>query len=163
MLSAAADGVDYLRLQELENGVCAFCGGQEGVRLAARDDGALAIAICAACRAALSTDSESLDTLQEPSYSEAAKRVMEEAAAMTEESFGEKYLSDTVDRIIFEYVRGYGQTVLDGSAMGLISIMTEQGAEIVASHIEELVKKGLLYPVQGKPDWYGADYPFADD
>ena len=96
-------------------------------------------------------------------YSDATKRVMAEAAAMTEEAFEDKYLSDEVDRVIFEYVRGYGQTELLGGAMGLLSIMTEEGAEVVQEHIDGLADKGLIYPVAGKPGWYGADYPFADD
>jgi hypothetical protein len=96
-------------------------------------------------------------------YSEATKRIMSEAAGMTEESFEEKYLADMVDRVVFEYVRGYGQTELDGGAMGLLSIMTEKSADIISGHIEALSDKGLIYPVAGKPGWYGADYPFADD
>lgn len=96
-------------------------------------------------------------------YSEAAKHVISEAATMTEEAFEEKYLSDVIDRVIFEYVRGYGQTELDGSAMGLLSIMTEKNADVISEHIEALSEKGLIYPVVGKLGWYGADYPFEDD
>ena len=134
--------------------------------MVARDDGAASVAICAACREELAATwaagvLEPSETTQV--YSDATKRVMEEAAAMTEEAFEEKYLSDVVDRVIFEYVRGYGQTELDGGAMGLLSIMTEKGAEEVAKHIEGLADKGLIYPVAGKPGCFGADYPFADD
>ncbi len=82
---------------------------------------------------------------------------------MTEEDFEGKYLSDETDRVVFEYVRGYGQTELLGGAMGLLSIMTEKGAEEIRAHIDGLTEKGLIYPVAGKPGWYGADYPFADD
>ena len=82
---------------------------------------------------------------------------------MTEEQFEEKYLSDMIDRVIFEYVRGYEQTELDGGAMGLLSIMTEKSADVVREHIDGLVDKGLIYPVSGKFGWYGADYPFVDD
>ncbi|MBP5200447.1 MAG: hypothetical protein J6Z82_07340 [Schwartzia sp.] len=135
------------------------------MQVVAREDGAAAFAICAACRKELMAawSSGILPELLEQSYSEETKRVMAEAAAMTEEEFEEKYLSDTVDCVIFEYVRGYGQTELSGGSMGLLSIMTEKGAEVVQEHIDGLVGKGLIYPVAGKPGWYGADYPFADD
>ena len=59
-------------------------------------------------------------------------------------------------------MRGYGQTELSGGAMGLLSIMTEKGEEEVMKHIGGLAERGLIYPVAGKPGWYGADYPFAD-
>ena len=65
--------------------------------------------------------------------------------------------------MIFEYVRGDGQTELDGGAMGLLSIMTEKNADVISEHIKVLSDKGLIYSVAGKPGWYGADYPFADD
>ena len=79
------------------------------------------------------------------------------------EAFEEKYLTDMVDRVVYEYVRGYGQTELAGGAMGLLSIMTEKSADIILEHIDALSDKGLIYPVAGKTGWYGADYPFADD
>ena len=154
-----------MKFRETEGCACLFCGGKGGVQMVARDDGAAAFAVCAACRkeimAAWSADAAPLETAQ--TFSDATKRVMAEAAAMTEEMFEEKYLSDMVDRVIFEYVRGYGRTELGGGAMGLLSIMTEKNAEEIRDHIDGLAEKGLLYPVAGKPEWYGADYPFADD
>ena len=151
---------------EMKECACFFCGGHEGVQGIARDDGAASVAICAVCREELATAWASgvlAKSEEEQTYSNETKRVMIEAAAMTEETFEEKYLSDTIDRVVFEYVRGYGQTELDGNAMGLLSIMTEKVAEEVEKHIEGLVEKGLVYPVAGKPKCFGADYPFADD
>lgn len=157
-----------MKCRETKECACLFCGGSGQVQVIARDDGAAAFAICAACRKELMTawSSESFSEMAEQaqqSYGDETKRMMTEAAVMTEEQFEGKYLSDLVDRVIFEYVRGYGQTDLSGGAMGLLSIMTEQGAEVVAAHIEGLAEQGLIYPVAGKPGWYGADYPFADD
>lgn len=157
-----------MRFRETEGCACLFCGGNDRVQVVARDDGAAAFAVCAACRekiiAAWSSGVLPETTEQaEQSYGDETKRVMAEAAAMTEEAFEEKYLADMVDRVIFEYVRGYGQTDLSGGAMGLLSIMTEKGADVVAAHIDSLTQSGLIYPVSGKPGWYGADFPFADD
>lgn len=144
---------------------CLFCGSREDVQGIARDDGAALVAVCAGCRgqlaALLAEDVPEPPKAQE--YSEATKAVMEEAAAMTEEAFEEKYLADPVERIIFEYVRGYGTTELDGSAMGLLSIMAEESVDVVSARLAQAVSKGLIYPVTGKPGWYGAEYPFADD
>ena len=155
-----------MKLIDAKDCACLFCGGKEDVQMVVRDDGAASVAICTGCREELATAWAS-DVLaqseKEQTYSDETKRVIEEAAAMTEEAFEEKYLSDVVDRVIFEYVRGYGQTELDGGAMGFLSIMTEKGAEEVAKHIEGLAEKGLIYPVAGKPGCFGADYPFADD
>ena len=157
-----------MRCRETGESVCLFCGGDNRVQIVARDDGAAAFAICAARRKELMTAWSSGILLEpakqaEQSYGDETKRVMEEAAVMTEEQFEEKYLSDIVDRVIFEYVRGYGQTELLGGAMGLLSIMTEKSVEVIQKHIDGLIDKGLIYPVAGKPGWYGADYPFADD
>ena len=155
-----------MKLIDVKDCACLFCGGKENVQMVARDDGAASVAICADCRGELATAWASgvfAQPEEEQTYSDAAKRVMTEAAAMSEEAFEEKYLSDTIDRVVFEYVRGYGQTELDGGAMGLLSIMTEKEAEEVAKHIEGLVEKGLIYPVAGKPGCFGADYPFTDD
>ena len=154
-----------MRFRETEECACLFCGGRDGVQVVARDDGGAAFAICASCRKELMAawSSGVAEPKGEQSYSDAAKSIMAEAAAMTEEQFEEKYLSDMIDRVIFEYVRGYEQTELDGGAMGLLSIMTEKGADVVREHIDGLVDKGLIYPVFGKSGWYGADYPFNDD
>lgn len=155
-----------MKLIDAKDCACLFCGGKENVQMVARDDGSVSVAICEACREELATAWASgvvSQSEEEQTYSDETKRVMAEAAAMNEEDFEEKYLSDTIDRVIFEYVRGYGQTELDGGAMGLLAIMTEKGAEEVAKHIEGLVEKGLIYPVVGKPGCFGADYPFADD
>ena len=158
--------VNAMRFLDVKESACLFCGGRDSVQAVARDDGAASFSVCAACREKIITAWTS-GIVAKPegtqSYSEATKRVMAEAAAMTEEAFEDKYLTDDVDRVVFEYVRGYGQTALDGGAMGLLSIMTEKNAEEIQSHIDELIKNGLLYPVAGKPDWYGADYPFVDD
>ncbi len=160
-----------MRFRETEGCACLFCGGNDRVQVVARDDGAAAFAVCSACRekiiaawssGALPETAEQAEQAKQV-YGDGTKRVMAEAAAMTEEQFEEKYLSDMVDRVIFEYVRGYGQTDLSGGAMGLLSIMTEEGSEVVAAHIDGLAAKGLIYSVAGKPGWYGADYPFADD
>ncbi|MBR1884933.1 MAG: hypothetical protein IJ812_00855 [Schwartzia sp.] len=160
-----------MKFGEAKGCACLFCGGNDRVQIMARDDGAAAFAVCSLCRdkmiSAWSTgafvQASGDEARTEQTYSDNAKHVMAEAAGLTEEQFEENYLSDLVDRVIFEYVRGYGKTALDGSAMGLLSIMTEQGAEVVESHIAGLVAKGLIYPVAGKPDCYGADYPFAED
>lgn len=154
-----------MRFRDTESCACFFCGGNNRVQVVARDDGAATFAVCATCREKIMTAWSSDVTLTETAntYSEATKQVMSEAAAMTEEAFEEKYLSDVIDRVIFEYVRGYGQTELDGGAMGLLSVMTEKDADVISEHIEMLSDKGLIYSVTGKQGWYGADYPFAGD
>ena len=152
---------------EMKECACFFCGGRENVQGVARDDGAALIAVCGGCRkelAALLADDAAVEA--EPkvqTYSEAAQRIMKAAAEMTEEDFGEKYLSDPVERIIFEYVRGYGTTEIDGSAMGLLSIMSEESVDVISERLTKAVEDGLIYPVAGKPGWFGAEYPFADD
>ncbi len=155
-----------MRVRETSECACLFCGGRDGVQVVARDDGAAMVAVCAACRKEL-TEAWASDGAAQPetaqSYSDASQKIMAEAAAVTEEQFEEKYLSDEVERVVFEYVRGYGRTELTGGALGLLSIMTEKGAEEIRAHIDGLAEKGLIYPVAGKPGWYGADYPFADD
>ena len=154
-----------MRFRDTESCACLFCGRNDRVQVVARDDGAVTFALCATCRkiimTAWSADVSTTETTH--IYSEATKQVMSEAAAMTEEAFEEKYLADLVDRVIFEYVRGYGQTELNGGAMGLLSIMTEKSAEVISEHIKALSDKGLIYPVTGKTGWYGADYSFRDD
>lgn len=154
-----------MKIRATEECACIFCGGRDSVELIAREDGAAMFAVCASCRKELITAWSTGDLPEEAAqtYREETKRVMAEAAAMTEEAFEEKYLADEVDRVVFEYVRGYGQTELSGGAMGLLSIMTEKNAEDIQGHIDGLTEKGLIYLVAGKPGWYGADYPFADD
>ena len=155
-----------MRFRETEGCACLFCGGTDQVQVIARDDGAAAFAVCAACREKIMeawSSSAVVPVEKTQTYNEATKRIMSEAAGMTEEAFEEKYLTDMVDRVVYEYVRGYGQTELAGGAMGLLSIMTEKSADIILEHIDALSDKGLIYPVAGKTGWYGADYPFADD
>ena len=119
-----------MRFRETEGCACLFCGGNDRVQVVARDDGAAAFAVCSACRekiiaawssGALPETAEQAEQAKQV-YGDGTKRVMAEAAAMTEE-----------------------------------------GSEVVAAHIDGLAAKGLIYPVAGKPGWYGADYPFADD
>jgi hypothetical protein len=158
--------VNIMQFLDVKESACLFCGGNSSVMAVARDDGAALFAVCATCRekiVAAWTSSVTIQTERAQSYSDETKRVIAEALTMTEEAFEEKYLTDEVDRVVFEYVRGYGQTALDGGAMGLLSIMTEKNVEEIQIHIDGLIKNGLLYPVVGKLDWYGADYPFADD
>ena len=150
-----------MRFRDTESCVCLFCGGNDRVQVVARDDVAATFAVCATCREKIMSAWSSDVTLH--TYNEAAKHIISEAATMTEEAFEEKYLSDVIDRVIFKYVRGYGQTELDGGAMGLLAIMTEKNADVISEHIEALSEKGLIYPVVGKSGWYGADYPFEDD
>lgn len=155
-----------MKLIAMKECACFFCGGREDVQGIARDDGAALIAVCGGCRrglAALLADDAAEAEPKAQTYSEAAQRVMKAAAGMTEEAFGEAYLSDPVERIIFEYVRGYGTTELDGSAMGLLSIMAEESVDVVSERLTKAVEDGLIYPVTGKPGWFGAEYPFADD
>ena len=155
-----------MKLKETKECACLFCGGHDHVQTVSREDGGITLALCAVCRAELMdawASGSMVKQEERQSYNDETRRVMAEAAAMTEEAFEEKYLADEVDRVVFEYVRGYGQTALDGGAMGLLSIMTERNAEEIQSHIDGLIKNGLLYPVVGKTDWYGADYPFIDD
>ena len=144
---------------------CFFCGDREDVQGIARDDGAALIAICAGCRRRLAVllTEEATPEPKEQEYSEAARRVMAAAAGMTEEAFGEKYLKDPVERIIFEYVRGYGTTELGGEALGLLSIMAEESVDVVSERLTKTIEDGLIYPVTGRPGWFGAEYPFADD
>ena len=51
-----------------------------------------------------------------------------------EEQFEEKYLSDMIDRVIFEYVRGYEQTELDGGALDTGGRWSRIRTEYVAPH-----------------------------
>ncbi len=155
-----------MKVISLKTGQCIFCGRNDGLKAVANDDESLRLPVCAACQKELITmlsenTAESRDEQQV--YSDKAQLIMKEAASMTEEKFEEKYLTDVVDRVIFEYIRGYGKTELDGSAMGLLSIMTEQGADVVSEHLQKLIEGGFVYPVSGQPDCFGADYPFTDD
>ncbi len=155
-----------LKIISLKTGQCIFCGGNKELKAVANDDDSLRFPVCAECQKELITvlsanTAEPQDEKQV--YSDKAQLIMKEAASMSEDKFEEKYLTDVVDRVVFEYIRGYGKTELDGSAMGLLSIMTEQSADVISVHLQKLVEEGLVYPVSGQPDWFGADYPFADD
>ena len=152
-----------MRIVDNNDAACLFCGGRKGVKTCARDDGAAAVAICASCLEDISRKIPSPPTESEPIYSDAAKAMMAKASAMTEEAFEDTYLSDLVDRVIFEYVRGYGRTTLDGNALGLLTVMTEKSADVLVAHILKMEEAGLIYPIAGSPGEYGADYAFADD
>ena len=99
----------------------------------------------------------------EDGYPPLTAAIAAEAAGMTEEEFDEKYLTDTIDRVVFEFVRGYGRLELDGQAMTMMVLMLENvSEEEISKHLSSLVERGIIYKIQGKKDWYGADYPFSD-
>lgn len=152
-----------MRVSIGENDSCAVCERFGRVyRIEwGRDD---ILSLCDTCRKELIEKLKAPEDTGDGSaiINEAGWAVMMEAMRITEEEFDEKYLSDPVDMVIFEYVRGYGRTMIDDSAIGALAFMTETGAATVMSHINSLVERGILYTVAEKSGWYGADYPFSD-
>ena len=96
---------------------------------------------------------------------EITKKLMREAKKMDEIAFEKKYLSDSIDLLIFEYIRGYGEADMDSEGTAIVTLMTDGMASEteVEKHVKSLCECGIIYPVEGKNGWYGAKYQFADE
>lgn len=158
-----------MKIEYVDKGSCSLCGG--GTELVEIEWGKPDIEpmlMCAACRDELMKQMQAVEKeapqCSEDGYPSLTAAIAAEAAGMTEEEFDEKYLTDTIDRVVFEFVRGYGRLELDGQAMTMMVLMLENvSEEEISKHMSSLVERGIIYKVQGKKDWYGADYPFSDD
>lgn len=165
-----------MRIVKREGADCQLCGAAHEVRRIDWENKAMAaVVLCASCRAQLlaalavaaaeeSRRSEGAQG-QAQTFSEAALAIQAEAAKMTEEAFAEQYLDDTIDGIIFEYIRGYGKADMEGEGCAMVLLMMDGTVsdQMVAEHLAALEARGIIYSVAGKAGWYGADYPFLDD
>ncbi len=165
-----------MRLMDSRRGVCSLCGGDQAVRVIDWEkEGIANLPVCFRCRAgllakladAVAEEAGNPETLpvSPPILSEAAERIAAEAATMTEEAFETKYLQDTLDRIIFEYIHGYGETNMDGEGCAMVVLMMDGTAseQDVQEHLLSLTERGIIYPVTGKSGWFGAEFSFKDD
>ncbi len=165
-----------MKISERKELPCQLCGGTEAVRqIDWETDGLLALPLCGLCRAqllaALATDAVTERGRARPKVSAAVKlspaaeAVRREAASMTEAAFEEKYLPHAIDRVLFEYIRGYGQADMDGEGNGMVVLIMDGTAseQEVVDHLAALVTCGVVYPVPGKAGWYGVDAVFRED
>ncbi len=165
-----------MRLLEGRAVFCALCGEENGVRVIDWEKGKLpALPLCTRCRARLlaalaATAAEEAETLESASVAttvrtEASEKIAAEARTMTEEAFEAKYLGDTLDRVIFEYIHGYGETDMSGEGSAMVVLMMDgtSSEQEVSDRLLSLVERGLIYPIAGKAGWYGAELAFADD
>lgn len=165
-----------MKISERKELPCQLCGGTEAVRqIDWETDGLLALPLCGLCRAqllaALATDAAKERGLARPKVSAAVKlspaaeAVRREAASMTEAAFEEKYLPHPIDRVLFAYIRGYGQADMDGEGNGMVVLIMDGTAseQEVVDHLAALVTCGVVYPVPGKAGWYGVDAVFRED
>ena len=165
-----------MKISERKEMPCQLCGGTEAVRqIDWETDGLLALPLCSLCRAqllaALATDAVKERGLARPKVSAAVKlspaaaAVRREAVSMTEAAFEEKYLPHAIDRVLFEYIRGYGQADMDGEGNGMVVLIMDGTAseQEVVDHLAALVTCGVVYPVPGKAGWYGVDAVFRED
>ena len=165
-----------MKISERKELPCQLCGGTEAVRqIDWETDGLLALPLCGLCRAqllaALATDAAEERGRARPKVSAAVKlspaaeAVRREAASMTEAAFEEKYLPHPIDRVLFAYIRGYGQVDMDGEGNGMVVLIMDGTAseQEVVDHLAALADRGVVYPVPGKAGWYGVDYVFRDD
>lgn len=155
---------------------CQLCGASEAVRqIDWQVRGLSPLALCGFCRsqllAALAMDAAKEREMArskasvEGKLSPAAEAIRQEAASLTEAAFEEKYLPHPIDRVLFEYIRGYGQADMDGEGCGMVVLIMDGTAseQEVVDHLSALSARGVIYPVPRKAGWYGADYPFCDD
>ena len=158
-----------MKIERVENGVCSLCGGTEDILAIDWGETELSsVLLCAGCRDELK---ENIRDAEKRTEEEAesklpalTEKIAAEAAQMTEEAFDEKYLQDTIDRVVFEFIRGYGRMEVDGPSMSMMVLMLEDvSEEEIMEHLQSLAERGIIYPVAGKKGWYGADYPFLDD
>ena len=155
---------------------CQLCGTADAVRqIDWEKDGAAPIALCSTCRACLlaalaNAAAEECGAARQvapvmEALSPAAEAIRAEAATLSEAAFEEKYLPDAIDRVIFEYIHGYGEADMDGEGSGMVVLMMDGTAseQEVVDHLARLAARGVIYPIPGKAGWYGADYTFGDD
>lgn len=165
-----------MRIRERKEVTCQLCGASEAVRQIDWETGGLSpLLLCGLCRAqllaALATDAAEERGMACPKVSAAVKispaaeAVRREAASMTEAAFEEKYLPHPIDRVLFEYIQGYGQADMDGEGSGMVVLIMDGTAseQDVVDHLAALADRGVVYPVPGKVGWYGVDYVFRDD
>ena len=158
-----------MKIERVEKGVCSLCGGADDVLCIDWGEAELpSVLLCAGCRDELKENIRDAEKCAEDASASKlpplTEKIAAEAAQMTEEDFDEKYLQDTVDRVVFEFIRGYGRMEVDGPSMSMMVLMLENvSEEEILEHIQSLAERGILYPVAGKKGWYGADYPFLDD
>lgn len=165
-----------MQIRERKELTCQLCGASEAVRQIDWERGDLSpLALCSLCRAqllaVLATEAAAEQGAARPKaaaavkLSPAAEAVRQEAASLTEAAFEEKYLPHPVDRVLFEYIRGYGQADMDGEGNGMVVLIMDGTAseQEVVDHLAVLADRGIVYSVPGKAGWYGADYAFRDD
>lgn len=160
-----------MKISVVNNEKCMLCGSEDNVlRIDWEKDGLQPLALCSSCRSELKEkfevpeQAEPEKKTKENGLPAMTQKIADEAATLTEDAFGEKYLQDAVDRVVFEYIHGYGQMELDGAALSMMVLMLENVPEqVVIEHLHGLLEKGLVYQVPGRHGWYGADYLFADD
>ncbi len=165
-----------MRLMEGQTAVCALCGAGSSVRVIDWEKGTLSeLPLCARCRAkllaALANAAAEEVGIPEAAQvavavrTEAAEKIAVEARTMTEDAFEAKYLGDTLDRIIFEYIHGYGETDMSGEGNAMVVLMMDGASseQEVSERLQSMVERGLIYPIAGKPGWYGAELEFSDD
>lgn len=165
-----------MQIKEQKHLDCQLCGGKEAVRQIDWEAGALSpVALCDVCRsellaalaveAAKARGASRLQVSPTAALSPAAEAVQREASTLTEAAFEEKYLTHPIDRVLFEYIRGYGQADMDGEGSGMVVLIMDGTAsmEEVTAHLSALSARGIVYPVPGRVGWYGADYAFCDD
>lgn len=165
-----------MQIREKKNLACQLCGGAEAVRQIDWEAGDLSpLALCDPCRAELlatlaveaakARGAARQKAAAAAALSPAAEAVRREAATLTEAAFAEKYLTHPIDRVLFEYIRGYGQTDMDDEGSGMVVLIMDgtASAQEVTAHLAALSARGVVYPVPGRSGWYGADYTFCDD
>ncbi len=165
-----------MRLLEIRRASCALCGAENGVRVIDWEKETLtALPLCGRCRARLlavlaEVAAEEVGAFEvAPTAVEvrtaAAEKIAAEAKTMTEDAFEAKYLGDTLDRVIFEYIHGYGETDMSGEGCAMVVLMMDgtSSEQEVSERLLSLAERGLIYPIVGKPGWYGAELTFADD
>lgn len=164
-----------MKIRAREEASCQLCGMSEAVRQIDWEAPDLSpLTLCDFCRAqllaALAMDAAAREAVKPKALaavklSPAAEAVRQEAASLTEAAFGEKYLSNPIDRVLFEYIRGYGQADMDGEGCGMVVLIMDGTAseEVVVERLAALSDRGVIYPVPRKAGWYGADYVFCDD
>lgn len=165
-----------MKIREREDVSCQLCGVSGAVRQIDWEVSDLSpLALCDFCRAqllaALAMDAAAEREAARPKISAevklspAAEAVRQEAASLTEAAFAEKYLSHPIDRVLFEYIRGYGQADMEGEGCGMVVLIMDGTAseKDVVERLAALSERGVIYPIPRKAGWYGADYVFCDD
>ena len=163
-------------VKDLANGSCAVCGSGDAVKqIDFEKDNVAAVSLCKRCRAMLlaelanvAADEAGANEAPKPreqKFTRENEAIIEAAANMTEAEFEDKYLTNEIDRVVFEYVRGYGEVDMTSEGIGLVTLMMDGSASEadVEHHLDSLCERGLIYRVTGKNGWYGAKYHFKDE